>query len=81
MGRSCFLRVLLVLALLALSFSHGISTKVMETVEITRDSSVQAEESGGKSRELMEEMMDYQLEPGPNTNPTTGSMLAPPPQR
>lgn len=39
------------------------------------------QESGGKSRELMEEMMDYQLEPGPNTNPTTGSMLAPPPQR
>ncbi|KAF2299440.1 hypothetical protein GH714_031956 [Hevea brasiliensis] len=47
----------------------------METVENGGDSS----ETGGKSREIMEELLDYQLDPGPNTNPKTGLILAPPP--
>ncbi|OAY56857.2 hypothetical protein MANES_02G047166v8 [Manihot esculenta] len=79
MGRSCFLRVLLVLALLALTVSQGFSRKVMETAEAGGDSLVQAEEIGGKSREVVA-VMDYQLDPGPNTNPKTGFIFGPPPQ-
>ncbi|EEF30529.1 conserved hypothetical protein [Ricinus communis] len=76
MGRFCFLRVILVLALLALSSSHG--RKVMETVDVG-DSYVQPEEIAGNSREMIE-VLDYQLDPGPNTNPKTGFIYGPPPQ-
>ncbi|KAJ9147610.1 hypothetical protein P3X46_029748 [Hevea brasiliensis] len=79
MDRSCFLRVLLVFVLLALFVSHGFSRKVMKTAEIGGDSSDQAEETGGKSREMIEEVLDYQLDPGPNTNPKTGFIFGPPP--
>ncbi|KDP27161.1 hypothetical protein JCGZ_19860 [Jatropha curcas] len=75
MGRSHFLKSLLVLAFLVLSFSHGSSRKVMETVEVG-DSSVEPEEIVGKAREIIE-TADYE-DPGPNTNPKTGPI--PPPQ-
>uniref|UniRef100_A0A2N9I673 Uncharacterized protein n=2 Tax=Fagus sylvatica TaxID=28930 RepID=A0A2N9I673_FAGSY len=78
MGRSCFLRILLVSSLLVLFFSHGFGRKVMETVEDEDNSTVQGEEAIGKSRELIE-VMDYS-DPGPNTNPRTGYILSPPPR-
>lgn len=37
------------------------------------------QEIGGKSREVVA-VMDYQLDPGPNTNPKTGFIFGPPPQ-
>ncbi|KAL9354704.1 hypothetical protein Peur_052674 [Populus x canadensis] len=80
MGWSCFLRVLLVLALLVLpSFSHGrgFGRKVIETFEFG-DSSVELEESAGNSRGTYE--LDYDLNPKPNTNPKTGYIYTPTPQ-
>ncbi|KAJ6936520.1 hypothetical protein NC652_011277 [Populus alba x Populus x berolinensis] len=80
MGWSCFLRVLLVLALLVLpSFSHGrgFGRKVIETFEFG-DSSIELEESAGNSRGMY--ALDYDLDPKPNTNPKTGYIYTPPPQ-
>ncbi|KAK7819478.1 uncharacterized protein LOC111988955 [Quercus suber] len=77
MGRSCFLKILLVSSLLVLFFSHGFGRKVMETVEHEDNSTVQGEETIGKSREIAE-VMDYS-DPGPNTNPKAGYILSPPP--
>ncbi|KAK9271741.1 hypothetical protein L1049_002104 [Liquidambar formosana] len=77
MGRSSFLTVLLVSALLILSSSHGFGRKVMATVE-HEDSTVLLEETEGKPREMIESM-DYK-DPGPNTNPKAGYMFSPPPQ-
>ncbi|KAJ6866831.1 hypothetical protein NC652_038158 [Populus alba x Populus x berolinensis] len=76
MGWSCSFRVVLVLALLALpGFSHGFSRKVIETYELG-DSSVELEETAGKSRGMYE--LDYDLDPKPNTNPKTGYIYSPP---
>ncbi|XP_030956246.1 uncharacterized protein LOC115978364 [Quercus lobata] len=77
MGRSCFHRILLVSSLLVLFFSHGFGRKVMETVEHEDSSTVEGEETIGKSREIAE-LMDYS-DPGPNTNPKAGYNLSPPP--
>ncbi|KAK9272610.1 hypothetical protein L1049_002985 [Liquidambar formosana] len=76
MGRSSFLTVLLVSALLILSSSRGFGRKVMATVEF-EDSTVPLEETAGKPREMIESM-DYK-DPGPNTNPRAGYMFSPPP--
>jgi len=49
----------------------------METVEHEDSSTVEGEETIGKSREIAE-VMDYS-DPGPNTNPKAGYNLSPPP--
>ncbi|KAJ8749873.1 hypothetical protein K2173_013788 [Erythroxylum novogranatense] len=78
MGRSCSLRFLLVFAILVLSISNGFGRKMMiETADVV-DSSVQAEETAGKLRKMIE-MLDYQ-DPQPNTNPRTGYVYVPSPQ-
>ncbi|GMJ08806.1 hypothetical protein HRI_004549800 [Hibiscus trionum] len=77
MGRSCFLKSLLVSMLLLLSFSQdqGFCTrKLMEAVEF-ENSTAQLEESAG----TMIEIMDYK-DPEPNVNPKTGYIFNPPPQ-
>ncbi|KAF8378690.1 hypothetical protein HHK36_030039 [Tetracentron sinense] len=76
MGRSYFLTVLVISALLALSSSQGLDRKVMTTFE-EEDSTVLLEENREKAREMME-VMDYK-DPGANTNPKNGYMLSPPP--
>ncbi|WCJ25680.1 hypothetical protein M5689_007548 [Euphorbia peplus] len=80
MGRSSFLHLLLLFALLSISFHHGFGRKLMmETLEVG-DSSIKAEEIEGKSREMMMEGLDYNLDPEPNTNPKTGFIYGPPPR-
>ncbi|KAK4805064.1 hypothetical protein SAY86_004881 [Trapa natans] len=75
MGRSCFLWILLIAVLLAVSVSQGSGRKMMESAE-HETSSAQFEETGGNSR-VMIEVMDY-ADPGPNVNPRTGIALSPP---
>lgn len=69
--------MLLVSVLLLLSFSHGFSTQLKESVEF-KDSTVHVPEAGAEPREMMD-LMDYK-DPGPNTNPKSGFMFSPPPQ-
>ncbi|XVF14289.1 hypothetical protein REPUB_Repub09cG0046000 [Reevesia pubescens] len=75
MGRSWFLKLLLISMLLVFSFSQGFGRKVMETVEF-EESTAQLKESADTSRE-MTEIMDYK-DPGPNINPKTGYIFSPP---
>ncbi|XWS44316.1 hypothetical protein CRYUN_Cryun15aG0034700 [Craigia yunnanensis] len=76
MGRSWFIKLLLLSMLLVLSFSQGFGRKVMETVEF-EESTAQLEEFAETSREMIE-IMDYK-DPGPNINPKTGYIFTPPP--
>ncbi|KAK6280080.1 hypothetical protein POUND7_020347 [Theobroma cacao] len=76
MGRSWFLKLLLLSMLLVLS-SQGFGRKVMETVEF-EESTAQSGEFADTSREMIE-IMDYK-DPGPNINPKTGYIFSPPPQ-
>ncbi|XVE83763.1 hypothetical protein DITRI_Ditri16bG0112700 [Diplodiscus trichospermus] len=79
MGRSSFLKLILLSMVLILSFSRGFGTKIMGTVDQFEESTAQLqEEFAGTSREMIE-VMDYK-DPGPNTNPKTGYILGPPPQ-
>ncbi|KAK8663993.1 hypothetical protein V6N13_083798 [Hibiscus sabdariffa] len=81
MGRSCFLKLLLLSLLLLLSFSRGqgfCARKLMETVDQFEESTALLQESAETSREMIE-IMDYK-DPGPNVNPKTGYIFSPPPQ-
>ncbi|XVE68160.1 hypothetical protein DITRI_Ditri09bG0046600 [Diplodiscus trichospermus] len=77
MGRSWFLKLLLLSILLILSLSQGFGRKVMETV-VFEESTAEIEEFADTSREMIE-IMDYK-DPGPNINPKTGYIFSPPPQ-
>ncbi|KAJ8775090.1 hypothetical protein K2173_020094 [Erythroxylum novogranatense] len=78
MGRSCFLKLLLVLALLLLSISHGFGRKILiDTVDVG-DSSVPEQEASAIDRKMIE-VLDYQ-DPKPNTNPRTGFIYGPSPR-
>ncbi|KAK8556868.1 hypothetical protein V6N13_064863 [Hibiscus sabdariffa] len=80
MGRSCFLKLLLLSMLLLLSFSRGqgfCARKLMETVEF-EESTALLQENAETSRGMIE-IMDYK-DPGPNVNPKTGYIFSPPPQ-
>ncbi|KAK8586835.1 hypothetical protein V6N12_021359 [Hibiscus sabdariffa] len=74
MGRSWFLKLLLLSMLLLLSFPQGHGRKVSEAVGF--EELISAEEFA-ESRG-MAEMMDYK-DPGPNTNPKAGFIISPPP--
>ncbi|KAE8680908.1 hypothetical protein F3Y22_tig00111366pilonHSYRG00332 [Hibiscus syriacus] len=78
MGRSCFLKSLLLSMLLLLSFSQGFRTRKLMGAGVFEGSTAQLEENAETSREMIG-MMDYK-DPRPNVNPKTGYVFNPPPQ-
>ncbi|XP_010551847.1 PREDICTED: uncharacterized protein LOC104822354 [Tarenaya hassleriana] len=76
MGRSCFLRLVLVSALLLIFFSTGRQGRNLRTAELFEASSTELRSEEENGRGAME-VMDYG-ETGPNTN-WNGYVVAPPP--
>merc|ERR1712137_697191 len=81
MGRPRFLALLLVSALVFLSFSQGYGRRIRVMRHYGRWGSsapVVHEENSGMEREMVETKMDYQ-EPGANTNPRGATVFNSPP--